>query len=274
MRKFQMLIVLLLTIFIGCSNSTKRVIPENLVYEAILADDSRSLISFFNSGFSPDYRDENGISLLDMAIKYDSIESLKIITRKDIDLGDSLFKVRSFQALEILVENGGELNGKNSYGESLLTYYIKRKPDTFSKYIISKGVLLDVEDNSGWKPIFWATSVGSSEILKELLKKGVNSLELDREGNFPIYYATDREKLNILLEYQYNLSQKNLEGENILGEVLMKAVANREFEVIEKLIKKGVNPNYRSYGRGTMDIAERAKDIEMLEFLKKFQEGK
>lgn len=270
MWKFQMLLVLLLTIFIGCSNSTKRVIPENLVYEAILADDSRALTSFFNSGFAPDYKDENGVSLLDMAIKYDSIETLKIIARKDIDLNEAFFKVRSFQALEILVENGGDLNVKDSHGDSLLIYYIKRKPDAFSQYIISKGALLEVEDSSGWKPIFWVATVGSPEILKELIKKGVNPLEVDREGNFPIYYVTDREKLDILLEYKYNLNQKNLEGENILGEVFMKAVANREFEIIEKLIKKGVNPNYRSYGRGAMDIAEKAKDIEMIEFLKKF----
>lgn len=270
MGRFYMLLVLLLTIFFaGCSNTPKREIPENLVYEAILADDSRALTSFFNAGFSPEYRDENGVSLLDMAIKYDSIESLKILARKDVNLDEALFKVRSFQALEILVENGGNLNGKNTYGDPLITYYIKNKPDVFSLYIISKGASLDIEDSSGWKPIFWASSVGSSELLKESLKNRANPLERDREGNFPIYYVTNKEKLNILLEYNYDLNSKNLDGENILGEVFIKSVANREFEIIEKLVKKGVNPNYRSYGRDAMDVAQRAKDSEMIEFLEK-----
>ncbi|MGL4402146.1 MAG: ankyrin repeat domain-containing protein [Fusobacteriaceae bacterium] len=270
MGKFQMLLVLLLTIFFtGCSNTPKKEIPENLVYEAILADDSRTLTSFFNSEFSPAYKNKNGISLLDMAIKYDSLKSLGVLARQDLNLNEGLFRVRSFQALEILIKNGADPNIKNSFGEPLLTYYIKNKPDSFVKYIISQGASLKNEDSSGWTPLFWSASVGSSEILKELLNGGANPRERDREGNLPIYYVTDHDKLELLLEYEYDLNLKNKEGENIFGEILMKAVANREFLIIERLIKKGVNPSYRSYGRGAMDIAERAKDSEMIEFLNK-----
>lgn len=271
MGRFNVLLVLLLTIFFaGCSNAPQKGVPENLVYEAILGDDSRSLTSFFNSGFSPAHLDKNGRSLLDIAIKYDSLESIQVLARKDLNLNEGLFRVRSFQALEILTKNGANLNGKNSLGEPLIIYYIKNKPDSFTQYIISQGASLENGDSHGWKPIFWAASVGSPEILKELLKRGANPQEKDRDGNFPIYYVTDREKLEILLGYGYDLNTKNREGENIFGEILMKAVANREFQIIEKLIKKGVNPEYRSYGRGAMDIAERARDKEMIEFLNKF----
>ncbi|MGL4253654.1 MAG: ankyrin repeat domain-containing protein [Fusobacteriaceae bacterium] len=270
MGKFQMPLVLLLTIFFtGCSNAPKREIPENLVYEAILADDSRALTSFFNSEFSPAHQDKNGISLLDLAIKYDSLESLQVLARQDLNLNEGLFRVRSFQALEILIKNGADPNVKNSSGDSLVIHYIKNKPDSFVQYIISQGASLETEDSYGWKPIFWAASVGSPGVLKELLNRGANPQEKDREGNLPIYYVTDKEKLELLLEYGYDLNTKNIEGENIFGEILMKAVANREFEIIEKLLNKGVNPGYRSYGRGAMDIAERAKDLEMIEFLNK-----
>ncbi|MGL4980811.1 MAG: ankyrin repeat domain-containing protein [Fusobacteriaceae bacterium] len=270
MGRFYTLLVLLLTIFFtGCMNAPKREIPEKLVYEAILADDTQSLTSFFNSGFSPDYKDSNGISLLDMALKYDSSKSIQLLVQKEIRLDDGFFKVRSFRALQILVESGANLDIKNRSGEPLIIFYIKNRPDSFVKYLISKGVSLESEDNYGWKPIFWASSVGSLDVLKEILKKGADPKTRDRDGNFPIYYVTDREKLEVLLEYNYDLNSKNNERETIFGEILMKAVANREFLIIDKLIQKGVDPKYKSYGRAAIDIANGAKDSEMIEFLNK-----
>ena len=90
----------------------------------------------------------------------------------------------------------------------------------------------------------------------------------DLKGNFPIYYAQDEKILLKLLDHtNYNLNAENKNGENILGEVYLRAVSHNYISVIEKLLEIGVNPNYMSYGDSALSIAKDNRNESMIKFL-------
>lgn len=99
-------------------------------------------------------------------------------------------------------------------------------------------------------------------------ERGANFLEVDERGNYPIYYVYDEKNLMELLNIKgYDLKKRNLNRENILGEVYLRAVANGFTDVIKRVLELGVNPNYASYGDNAISIAKENKNSEMIKFL-------
>ena len=90
----------------------------------------------------------------------------------------------------------------------------------------------------------------------------------DSAGNFPIYYAQNKEVLLKLLDSaKYNLNMENKKGENILGEIYLRAVSYDYISVIEKLLEMGVNPNYMSYGDSALSVAKDNRNESMVKYL-------
>ena len=277
---FKIIILCITVIFLSsCSffqkKETSVVTPEE-VYTAIILDDSYTLNRYLSEGFPIDYRDPSGETLLMKVLKNNSLKSLDILITRGVDLDwrddfgkSGVFYVRSIESLEKIVENGANLNIITSENQtSLLTYFIKYKPLNYSIYLIESGANPLIKDVNGWDSTFWAVINGDYKIIETMRENGVNFLESDRKGNYPIYYALDERNILELLKISgYDLKKKNIQGENILGEVYLRAVANGYISVVEKLLKLGVNSNYTSYGDSAISIAEKNKNQEMIKFL-------
>ncbi|MCJ8342832.1 MAG: ankyrin repeat domain-containing protein, partial [Cetobacterium sp.] len=74
--------------------------------------------------------------------------------------------------------------------------------------------------------------------------------------------------LEIFLQCHYDLNAKNIYGENILGEVYLKAIANGYLDIVKKLINIGVDKNYESYGENGIDTAIEYNSTEVLKYLR------
>lgn len=271
-RVVSIILIMICVFFVGCTNFNKKKLEDPIgVYNSILIDDSTTLNQFLRDGFPVNYKNKNSVSLLEYAVLKDSKKSVALLLSKggDPDQNKIIYKVKSFDILELLVKNSTNINVKNSEGTPLIIDFIKNKPTKYTEYLIDSGVDLTVEDSDGWRPIFWASVTGENIILKKIIKSGSSPLSLDKKGNYPIYYATQHEKLMALLEYSYTLNVKNLDGEDILGEVYLRSVAMGYKDVLEKLLQKGVNVNYSSYGRGAREILDLTENVQIKEFLEK-----
>ncbi|MGL5368292.1 MAG: ankyrin repeat domain-containing protein, partial [Cetobacterium somerae] len=159
-----------------------------------------------------------------------------------------IFYVNSMDALQMFLNDKADVNVFTSDGELLLNFYIKTRPQNLAITLIENGASLRVLDSSQWYPIFWAVNIENENILKALLKKDNSQYLLkDKKGNYPIYYANSKEIIRELLDGEYNPKEKNIYGENILGEVYLKVKRLGYNDLIPLLLKKGVNPNYTSY---------------------------
>ncbi len=124
-----------------------------------------------------------------------------------------------------------------------------------------------MEENN-WTPVFRA-AVGTDISLIEAMKNSEGDFtKQDLTGNYPIYYAQDKEVLlKLLNSAKYDLNTENKKGENVLGEIYLRAVSHNYTSVIEKLLEIGVNPNYMSYGDSALSIAKDTRNESMIKFL-------
>ncbi|MGL5982204.1 MAG: hypothetical protein ACRCZR_02660 [Cetobacterium sp.] len=265
MKKLLILFVLLISL-VGCSSFNKKVYTDDEIIAAVVVDDVYMLNRAIKNGFNINEELKSGDTLLSLALKEDSLQIFSSLLTNGVNLEKDLpakkiaginteissrppiFYVSSKEALDIFIQEKANLNTFTTDGELLINYYIKTKPQNLVVELIKNNVQLKVLDSSGWYPIFWAVNIEDKIIIEELLKKDKSQLLLkDKKGNYPIYYANSEDSINILLTGEYNVNEKNIYGENILGEVYLK-VKKLGYNYLEKkLLEKGVNPNYTSY---------------------------
>lgn len=264
----------------GCSswsNRNQSIASSEEVISAVEIDNTFLLNSFFADGFPITYEDSDGKNLLIKALESDSLETLDMFLNRGIDLEQTIengkspiFYVRSLEALKKIVSAGVNINKKDRDGESVLTYFIKNKPLSYSYYLIENGVQLNLPENNGWTPVFYAVLSGDFKLIDIMKENGGDFAFIDNFGNTPIFYTTEHDMLLKLLDIsEYNLNGINKRGENILGEVYLRAVSYGYIDVVEKLLVLGVNPYYMSYGDSAISIAIDSRNEDMIEFIKK-----
>ena len=142
MKKIVMFMILGIML-LSCSSINKEktitveeiTIPYSMVTQSVDLDDAMSLDLFLQSGFDPNYRDENGETLLMYIVKSNSLKSLKVISEYDIDLeAETLLEknnnvtsykvtkraidfVKSKKALDILIELGANIDYIDNLGD-------------------------------------------------------------------------------------------------------------------------------------------------------------
>lgn len=282
------LIIGILFVILGCTNSKeKNIYREEEIIAAIAVDNTQILNDFLNKGFPKNYIFRDGNTPLTLALKDDSINSIKLLISKGVDLNKPImglsipgvknkmpaqtpiFYAKSLKSLDLLLNNGADINVINSEGDPLITYFIKYRPIEYSIYLIDRGVDLNIEDKTGWTPIFWGATNGNRDLIEAIYKINPAILDtLDRRQNYPIYYAYNEEIILALLKGNYNLEQRNVYGENVLGEVYLKAVGSGYREAILKIWKKGIPKQYKSYGENALDIAENNNQTSIIKLLK------
>lgn len=280
-------------IMVGCSNRQRNggididdvsITPED-VYTSIFLDDADSVKLFLDNEFPVNYKDESGETLLMKAVKGNSKNVIGILLKNGADLEErsfsklrentnitipgktALYFAENLEILKLLVNEGADINFVNSEGEPLLTYFIKYKPESYTKFIINSGAKVNVVDENMWTPLVWAVVNGQEEVVRELLIGDADKLYRDFQGNYAIYYTFDKEIISLLLEEGYDMDAKNKDDEAVMGEVYLKCVVNGYYEEVEKLLDMGVDINYMSYGDSALSLSKENKDAKMTALL-------
>lgn len=262
---------LLLSIFlIGCTSIKEKNIENSKenIYNAIILDDIKTLTKSITD-FPINHIDEDGDDLLKKATLSNSIKSIKILMDMGIERNNcdkqhrnSIFYVRSIEVLNFLIKNGVDINILDIEGTSVLNYFIQNKDIEYTKILLENGVFIDK------KSLYSAVLSENLELLDKLVYCGADFLVVDNKGNYPVYYGNNEDIILRLLEIKgYDMNKKNNDGENILGEVYLKAVKFGNYKVIEKLLKMGVDKNYLSYGESAISIARNNNDYNMVTYL-------
>lgn len=286
----KVFILFLTLILVACSNTNKgdntlvdniKITPEDM-YTSILLDDAASVELFLDNGFPIDTADIEGETLVIKAVKSNSLEVLELLVQRKASLSRGtypyirkntnievpgktpLYFVKSQEGLEILIAGGADMNYVNSQGEPLIIDYIKYKPTSYLKILVESGVRVDVADIDLWSPLIWSAVNNQKESVKSLIGAGADLNFRDVRGNYALYYAYNKDVISLLINKNYDLSLRNKDGENIIGEVYLKCVANGYVEEVERLLDIGVDVNYMSYGDTAMSLANENKDANMI----------
>lgn len=131
-------------------------------------------------------------------------------------------------------------------------------------FLISLGLDVNIKDNSGSTPLFYAAEYGSLEIIKELIDKGadINAInEYDENLLFPAVSNQNPDVIQFFIDKGLDIEHKNDDGQT----PLFYAIWNlRNVDIVDLLIRNGGNKKTK------LDPIQCAIDCDNSELLKHF----
>lgn len=153
--------------------------------------------------------------------------------------------------------------------ENFLLETIKAKKFEIASDIINSGLGINIVNKKMETPLLLSVKVENSDLVSLLLDKGANVSEITQQGNSPLLLAIALENetiVDILLNNVFvlqNIQHQNDDGYN----ALTLAIARRNFDIVEKLLFKGVDIVFKEEFQ-TVDAED---EVQFLEEESKFK---
>ncbi|CZR58258.1 uncharacterized protein PAC_08149 [Phialocephala subalpina] len=91
--------------------------------------------------------------------------------------------------VRLLLENGAELETKDGYSQTPLSWAARKGHEAVVKLLLDKGAELETKDGYSQTPLSWAARNGHEAIVKLLLDKGAELETKDRYSQTPLSWA-------------------------------------------------------------------------------------
>jgi ABC-type antimicrobial peptide transport system permease subunit len=156
---------------------------------------------------------KEGRTLLHMAVWRESLETVKYLVEKGVDLNERDFDGRTplrqavkegyFRIVKYLVEKGVDLNERDFDGRTPLRHAVKEGYFRIVKFLVENGADVNIkENNTGSTPLHVASQKGNLEIVQILVHNGADVECKDSKGKTPIDLASKRGHEKIVLFLQ------------------------------------------------------------------------
>ncbi|WP_394974914.1 ankyrin repeat domain-containing protein [uncultured Croceitalea sp.] len=128
-------------------------------------------------------------------------------------------------------------------------------------------VEINAQDERGRSLLHWAVGCNKKEIFEYLVAKGIIVTTEDNDGVTPLYMAVRFQNMSLfnkILALQPNTKWKKRHG----GELLAKAVLNKDLAFVQQLVANGVDINAKNKrGNTALTIAQKTKANEIATWL-------
>lgn len=143
--------------------------------------------------------------------------------------------------IRLLLENGAEVEARNSSGQTPLLYSAYAGFRRAVELLLEKGASFRYQDRNGRTPLHYAAREGQAAVVELLLSKGADPALKDGQGLTPLEYAAQRNRLAVL-EVFLRLDRFDPKGQE--GTILLHAAASMGHEeLVRSLLEKGVDPD-------------------------------
>lgn len=171
-----------------------------------------------------------------------------------------------------LIEEGISPDVVNESHETPLYIASNNGNYEIAEYLVKHGATIDIPNDKGWTPLIVASFFNDIRIVSLLLHYGADVNHKDNEGNTPLVFALKglrkariKEVIKLLFKYGANPNTINHQGETIY-----KILANEKVEILDQLIKGGLDPNLQDINGDTgLIIFSKKNKLELLRGLLK-----
>lgn len=159
--------------------------------------------------------------------------------------------------LELLVAKGAEIDIKDSYNRSLLSYMAgdRNFSSAVIELLLSKGLEVDTVDNQGYTPLSYAANRSNWQIAKILINNGANvDSKVALNGLTPIFKAVGENNLEIvklLIDHQADLNIIDNQGNTLLMTVFNRKNGFNK-EMFQLLTEHGLDINAQNNQGNTL----------------------
>jgi ankyrin repeat protein len=190
---------------------------------------SRAVKMLLDRGFSPNFMDERGYTLL-MAAAGDAYPPI------------AYSKV---ETVELLLKSGADPNLSKDGCGSALSGAAYRGDIQVMKALLRKGAKINLDCPKVYSPLLWAVEGRKVEAARLLVEAGADIKAIDREGNDALMMAAlrgDAAMTQMLLAKGFPFNNKRADGWSALL-VALNSYSSPNTEVITILLKAGTEPN-------------------------------
>ena len=198
--------------------------------------------------------------LLQHGLKYNLTEVIDLVYQhsfdnvNDIWNGSTAFLTAavngSVEMLNKLISHGVNMDGKNSNGEiisSPLCVSCENGHFAAVEYLLEAGAEVNIEDDKGRTPLFYAAASRSIDILKLLFKRGASVNAQDASGFNALVYGYSITNGADYLDVVNCWLQSGLPVEDIhYQNCLVMAAKNGHYEIVKTLLMFHIDPNQPS----------------------------
>lgn len=182
------------------------------------------------------------------------------------DLFDSI-RTGDVARVKEIIENNDINSCRDPYDFDPLSLAVFRGNYEIFSIVIENFKDLDVTNNDGWTPLFWASINGRPNELRDLIEHGASVMKKDSLGMYPVSYAARNghlECVQLLLDGGANPNIRGFEGMT----PLILASGTGELEVVKFLLENGADPlSTTDSGENARDFARKGEFLDILALL-------
>ena len=140
-------------------------------------------------------------------ITYEEREKIRIAIKGAMQLAYSAFPPYFIEIIDFLVESGADINLKAGTIGTAPLHIAATNPQDVTleplQYLIAKGANLNIQDNNGNTPLFWAYGVNNAKAVDILINAGANTAIINKEG--VIYKDVEGKKIRGFMDNNANM---------------------------------------------------------------------
>ena len=214
------------------------------LFKAVTEDDYRSIRSLINRGADINAKDGYGLSVLHLAIKNSSINSINVLlANNSIDLEQTLPD-------GYFTHLGDDSSNAVYIGKATPLIYAIFKSGGNSKIVdmlIKKGADVNAVDEEGWSTFLYASAFGNSSMLRSILSKNESLLNTKTKNNAtPLHMAVVYDNIENI-KYLVSQLKADINAQDNDGwTALYYAAANDKKEAYNLLLRLGADNDIKS----------------------------
>ncbi len=226
-------------------------------------------------------KDNYGKTAIFYAITNKHTEIAKILLEKNINVNEKNMEgitlliqaatIGDREIVESLICKGADISNKDNSGMTALMHASTKGHLEVVKLLVEHRADINEKSRALSTAIMYSISMGHLETVNFLLERGANLTSMDKYyGENVLFYVVNKgylEILKILLNKfkELNLDLKNTEGDTLL----LLAVLKGNTKIVELLIEKGSNINYKNSRkkRSVFSLSLEKKNLEIISLL-------
>lgn len=155
----------------------------------------------------------------------------------------------NLESVKLILEYDVDIDGQVSYGDTPLLKALENQNLEVAKYLIEQGADLNIPNSFGYTPFTGMCLSGYLELIQLSIDKGARINES--------YFVTNNPSSG-----SYNLN------------ALQMAAKKQNYEIVKILLDNGGNPNLKTDGISSIDIANDLEDENLLTLLNEYKDNK
>lgn len=241
----------------------------SLMHSAVLSDDPEVIEWVLDKGLDVNAPNAHGNTPASFGESNGKINALKYLAQKGADVNLENLWLRSNPKLTIELIQWLRSKGYNIRAEKngLMHCAAYNGQIDIIEYLMSEGIDVNIKDEEGKTPIYYATKKGKFKAIKYLYEHGADLKTQDDKGDTLMHIAARKGKVHIiqwLLDKDVPVDSRNFEGKTPVNGAAQKG----KLSIIEYLGKKGADiANVESYAQDLIEHAAVERDMNMVKWL-------